>query len=482
MCLYLFRSAITQKTAQADEQVESCATVMYAQDMTRRARLLSAVLLWLPASAPALGPHELLVLANESSADSVHIAKAYMRLRHIPAQNLVRLRIPLPAADVAADMTPDDFRQLIYAPAMQAARELGIAPHIQAWAYSTDFPTLITTPTNMSLTGMTFVRGSPPDMRQVGAGTYASPLFAGPNNPGLAGLAAQTFDVFGEWLGREMPLPAMLLGFTGPHGNTRSQILAALEKAALADHAFPTGTVYFVTSEDVRSKAREWQFRGTVRELQALHVAASIAPAFPEQVRDILGLMAGTATVHPPQYGNYLAGSVADHLTSAAGVFQSPNQTKLTAWIASGASASAGTVTEPFAFWTKFPHARLFAHYASGCTIIESLYQAIRCPLQILLVGDPLAQPFAPRGDVALLGLEKPSAAGSRRVTAEVTGDTARFGRIRFFVDGRPAGAGPELSLMDGAYGPGRHALRAVAYSAGTVRCQVFAEKEFEVP
>lgn len=464
------------------KELKNLSALGYAARMTLNVRLLAAAVFLLPFAALALGPHEVLVLANDSSVDSVHIAKAYLALRGIPSQNLVRVRLPLTVSHAGAGLTPDDFRRLIYEPAVQAARERGIARHVQAWAYSTDFPARVTTPTNMSLTGMTFVRGKPPDMQQVGAGTYVSPLFGGPSHPRGAGFSPQTFDAFSEWLGPEMPLPAMMLGVTGSNANTRAQVLASLEKAALSDHSFPTGTVYFVTSRDIRSEAREWQFPDVVKELRALRVSTSVAPAFPSQARDILGLMAGAASVDPGRYGSYLPGAMAEHFTSAAGVFQNASQTKLTAWIAVGATASAGTVTEPYALWAKFPHARFFVYYASGCTVCESFYQAIRCPLQIVAVGDPLAQPFAPGGTVSIRGLKEPLSDGSWQIRAEVSGATAQFGRVQHFVDGRSAGSGPELTLPRSAYAQGRHTLRSVVSQAGTVRSQLFAEEEFEVP
>ena len=43
---------------------------------------------------------------------------------------------------------------------------------------------------------------------------------------------------------------------------------------------------------------------------------------------------------------------------------------------------------------------------AAGCTALESFYQSIRQPLQYLPMGDPLAAPFKPKGEVLVEGLE----------------------------------------------------------------------------
>ena len=91
-----------------------------------------------------------------------------------------------------------------------------------------------------------------------------------------------------------------------------------------------------------------------------------------------------------------------EHLTSESAKFTSASQTKLTAWLNAGVTASAGTVSEPYANWKKFPSAFYFCHYITGCTVIESFYQSVSSPLQVLFVGEPLAAPWAPRGKVEI--------------------------------------------------------------------------------
>lgn len=452
------------------------AAVEYPSPVKQRCLILVAAFL-LPALARALGPHEVLVLANESSAESVEIAKEYCRLRQIPSCNLVRLRLPAPQPGRERYITPQDFVQTLWSPAMVVMKSRSLERQILAWAYSTDFPLVVSTPEETSLTGYTFMRCAALDAKRVHDGAYASPLFAGPNNPKAAGMASQTFDVCAEWLRADMPLPAMALGVTGERGNTREEILAALRKSAGGDGAHPTGTVYLATCADIRSTTREWQFPAVVKELQAAGVNAVITKGFPSGAPDILGLLSGTPDVAPEQYGKYLPGSFADHFTSAAAVFHGANQTKLSRWIAAGASGSEGTVTEPYAIWTKIPHARIFTHYAAGCTMIESFYQATRCPLQVLPVGDPLASPFAPRGTVRVT--HTVTTAGILVFRAEVDGGKTSFTRMTYLLDGKRVAVSPEYSVARSALAAGRHTIRAVAGAAGTVRGQLFGEEEF---
>jgi len=432
--------------------------------------------------ATALGPHEILLLANENSTVSLAVAKQYARRRGVPPQNLVRLRVPLPAAGQPAQIGREEFTRLIWEPAQLAARQRGLAGHILAWVYSTDFPAAVRTQPVVSLQGLTFVRNRLPDAKDIEEGRYRSPLFAGPNFPAAPAHASQSFDALAEWLGAEMPLPSMTLGWTGERGNTLEEVLATLERGARSDGTRPTGTVYLVTGDDIRATCRQWQYPAAAAELARLGVRAVVGREFPAGQRDILGLMMGLADVNPAQAGGYLPGAFAEHLTSAAAIFHSANQTKLTAWIRAGATLSAGAVVEPYSIWTKFPSAWFFVHYAAGCTAMESFYQSIRCPLQLLLVGDPLAQPWARRAEVILSGLPQEPATGTFKLTARVAESDRRYWpRWNYWLDGRWAGAGQGLEVRAAELAEGRHSVRAVAYGAGLVRAQVFAEGEFVV-
>jgi len=429
----------------------------------------------------ALGPHEVLVLANENSVASLAVAKEFVRMRGVPSQNLVRLRLPVPRAGAAAEITPDEFTQRVWQPANLIAQQRGLSDHVLAWVYSVDFPVAVSTRPAISTLGLTFLRNKLPDSQQVEGGRYASPLFAGPSAPLGAAHYPQSFNLLAESLGDGMPLPGMMLGWTGERGISADAVVACLERGVRSDGSAPSGTVYFVTGDDVRSTCRQWQYPQAAAELMQLGVRASISSRFPTGRNDIVGLMIGLADVNPAQ-GAYRPGAMAEHLTSAAAVFNQGSQTKLTAWISAGATASAGTVTEPYSKWTKFPHARFFAHYAAGCTMIESFYQSIRCPLQILLVGDPLAQPWAARPRVFMSGVDAAEVSGTLRVAADMAADAdGHWARFVYLLDGRVIHRGRKLDLDTLALGEGEHTLRAVAYRTGMVQTQSFVEKEFRV-
>ncbi|MDI6774823.1 MAG: hypothetical protein QME60_05435 [Verrucomicrobiota bacterium] len=448
---------------------------------------------WLPLAALALGPHELLLLANGSSPNSVAVAGEFARLRQVPDINIVQLTVPLPPAGQPAEIAPDDFTRLIWAPACRAIRERGIEDRILAWVYSTDFPVVVKTLPPLSIQGLTFLRNRAPAPDAIRKAEVVSPLFAGPSWPGGDFFTPQTLDAAKDWLGADMPMPSMMLGYTGVRGNRKETVLRRLRQGQASDGTAPRGTVYFVLNEDIRSKCRDWQFAAARQELLALGVRAEVTNAFPAEKPDAMGIMMGTAVL-PASLGNGLCpGSMAEHLTSAAAVFHSSDQSRLTAWIEAGATASAGTVTEPYAVWEKFPAARFYAHYAAGCSMIESFFQSVKSPVQILLVGDPLAAPWAPAGELVILSADRARDGEPLRISVDLWGGPASvFGRIVVLLDGNGVedramvvsgrgGAPVTLDARPRRLTAGAHTLRVVAYRTGWMRRQAFAERSIEV-
>lgn len=96
----------------------------------------------------------------------------------------------------------------------------------------------------------------------------------------------------------------------------------------------------------------------------------------------------------PPQW---LPGGLGDHLTSWGGDLQGTHgQATVLEWIASGATASHGAVSEPCNHLQKFPHPQvLMGHYLQGATVLEAYWRSVAWPQQSLFVGEPLAAPFA---------------------------------------------------------------------------------------
>jgi hypothetical protein len=276
----------------------------------------------------------------------------------------------------------------------------------------------------------------------------------------------------------EMPLPSMMLGYVGQNGNRLETVLESIRRGALSDYRGPRSGFYFVTSDDVRSKCREWQFAPVVEELQTRGVTATVTTNFPDGASNVMGLLMGAEEVDPAKIGSFAPGAMAEHLTSWSAEFQRP-QTKVTEWLKAGATASVGAVVEPYSNYNKFPSARFYAHYTSGCTMLESLYQSIACPLQTLMLGEPMAKPYAVPLVVGLRGKDTLSNAVTYVAQVQCRIPKAEF-RYSFLLDGRevqPVSDSDSFRVPAEELSDGYHELRVVARMKHRVEFSASADK-----
>jgi hypothetical protein len=411
--------------------------------------------------------------------ESVELANFYAELRQIPAVNIIQLELPEKAREARASFTPEEFRRHIYDPVRTVLKERGIAGHSIAWLYSLDFPTVIDTTPPMSLTGITLVRGVPPTSEEIEKGTWLSPLYRGPDRTDGPASPPISIEQFTLLLTNNMPIASMMLGWSGSRGMSMDEIKRQLRSSAASDGSQPPASVYFELNDDVRAQARSWQFEPVTRELASLGVVAFTGPDAPKDRVDLMGIIAGKPSFDPATYGVLRPGAYADHLTSFAAYFHEPYQSKLTEWLRRGAAGSSGTVTEPYANWAKFPSARLFTHYASGCTLLESLFMSTRCPLQILFVGDALCNPWAKPPGITLINMADDESAPIKGTGQFLASTWGGFGQappsIIFFLDGRPvshSGNQVNLDIDTAILHDGYHELRVVAYAQEPVRHQ----------
>jgi len=188
-----------------------------------------------------------------------------------------------------------------------------------------------------------------------------------------------------------------MLGVVHRRGSTVQQAADVLKRSATGDWTYPDAWFWFSVTGDVRVKTR---ITGMLEAKDMLtHLGrknASTLGTVPDKSGSCVGLMLGAATFKLSNRGwNFVPGALADNLTSHGGNYILDGQTKLTALLHAGAAISSGTVTEPYSLQPKFPHPSMYAYYGAGCTAIESFYLSVAAPYQLLIVGDPLAQPYA---------------------------------------------------------------------------------------
>jgi hypothetical protein len=269
-----------------------------------------------------------------------------------------------------------------------------------------------------------------------------------------------------------------MLGVTHGRGNRVPEVLSYLRRAKAADGRRPRGTIYFMFNQDERSEPRHKCYPAIAAQLQRLGVRAIVERGtIPRKARDVMGLMTGVALFDWAASGStILPGAICEHLTSSGGVLRAgAAQTPLTEFLRHGAAGSSGTVKEPRAIQAKFPLPSLHLHYARGCSLAEAFYQSVSGPYQLLIVGDPLCQPWARFPGVAIESIQpgqevtgilaiKPSSAGGGTVGAFDT-----------FIDGRliaRSRLGQSIALDTAKLADGFHELRVVGSAAGSIETQ----------
>ncbi len=273
---------------------------------------------------------------------------------------------------------------------------------------------------------------------------------------GFSATTAIGFDAETYWFGgvpssaanpsaRRYYIGAML-GYDGPNGNTVGQTIAMINRSVAADGMVPAqpgnppfGTIYYIeTSDAARSDPRDPFFDAAVGALTSIGVSAvklgspTNNDPLPTGHHDVLGCMTGWANPAIEEADmTILPGAFADHLTSFAGAFGTPSQTKMSEWITKGASGSVGAVQEPCNYPGKFPHPRLHVFYAQGVTLGEAALRSLQyVPFQMLLYGDPLTRPFARIPQVSVSGAPDPDVPVSGMLALTPMATTTQLGAI----------------------------------------------------
>lgn len=446
-----------------------------------------ALLFAICSGAWAQSPEQVALVVNSSSEDSLALANHYIGLRKIPLKNVIYLDLP-EDWEGTHKIGHADYKKRIETPVSEQLKARGLDDQVKAWIYSAGFPYRMNFKHGwMSLTGATFLRGHAlPVAKELKMGTFRSPCFSGPNPPEDGSVKnSVTVDRFGSDASGWRPTPAMMLSYTGTNGLNLAQSKQVLDRGLYSDGTMPMGTFYMTTNSNIRSKARAWQFPPTVQTLKSRRLKAQIDSEIKGKRPDIAGFMTGTAHFNAPLSGVFLPGAFAENLTSFGATFSTPDQTKCTEWLKAGATATAGTVVEPYAQWPKFPSAFIFMHQTAGCTALESIYQSVRCPLQLLPLGEPLSRPWMRKGKLLVVMLDDGAIKGETSIHASLRVPDKRMrGQISYFIDGKAApelGTGSMITFDSRQLTDGWHRVRALATVPFAIRWNASDTHDFEV-
>lgn len=463
-------------------------------------RLLIVLAIWLTATTTTLaggGPQNLALVVNPDDPASMAVANCYVELRNLPPSNVFYV----PWAIDARSTNGVKFRDLIMKPVMEEVERRGLAGQIDYLAFSSGFPYLIdcapafegtefpkqarplASLTSSAYLNQFLVHGHPA-MFALNSNSYFMPTTGGVTTS-RAFSSRQKWGADGKAVADNgmKYLICTALGVTHGHGNKVDEIIASLRRSRAADGTAPRGTIYYMQNNDIRSKTRHNDYPAAVKELAALGVKGAVQQGTaPKSADDVAGLTTGISHLLLGEAGcTLLPGAIVDNLTSSAGQMllrkEGNPQTRISEFIRMGASGASGAVIEPYAIAAKFPSPAIHVHYARGCSLGEAFYQSVAAPAQLLIIGDPLCQPWAISPKVSVTGASDGALlSGDVALVPQAKYPDARQpSRFELYVDGVRTESVPGLgqfTLKTATLADGWHELRIVAIDNTPVAVQ----------
>ncbi|MEM9070535.1 MAG: TIGR03790 family protein [Myxococcota bacterium] len=314
-------------------------------------------------------PEELGVVINEDDPQSVAVGERYLEARGVPAENVVRVRLPI----------EDRISREAFASVEEAIA--GLPDAVQGLAVTWTRPYRVDCMSVTSALAFGFDERFCNTTGMTCGATGASDLFRSDSTRPFADHGAR---------------PAMMLAAA-----STEDALALIDRGVASDGTLPTGDGYLVRTTDTARSVRWPTFEGLPARWSGLSLtyvdnADGSGANVIQDTGNVLFYFTGLARVPEIDTNTYLPGAVADHLTSFGGrVPTAGGQMSVVRWLEAGATGSYGTVLEPCNFQQKFPNVPIFlSAYFRGATLLEAYWSSVRWPGEGLFVGEPLARPF----------------------------------------------------------------------------------------
>ena len=394
--------------------------------MRARARwLIGLIILTVPATLLQAGGSGLnvLVVVNQASTNSVQLGNYFAERRHVPPQNV--LRINWPGGNV--QWTSSDLDTYLLNPVVSALASRQLTNQIDCIALSMDIPYRVTTDTNgANSTTSALFYGFKPDSHP------ACSMAPGSTNwyAGSEGIFRQTSPIntgSNSWL-------VMMIT-----SSNLAQAEALVDTGVSSDATFPTNRIWLEKTTDTARNVRYTEFDNTEFNFRVRGSAAVVQTNSNQTsgLGGLLGMQTGLASFGISS-NTFVRGAMADSLTSYGGtLFEGTGQTSLLLLIQAGASGSYGTVVEPCNYLEKFPNSQNYFYQLRGFSLAECYYLSVTNPYMGLLVGEPLAAPFALPGSGAWPNLG-PGAVLAGTTNLFIAADAGRpLQQVDLFLDGQ---------------------------------------------
>ncbi len=413
-----------------------------------------SVLILLPSVALATpGPATTVVIANVNVPESVALAERYASERAIPPGQVCSLDV-----EDVEDVDLADYETAFLAP-LRACLDAtpGTRERIEAAVLIRGLPLRVRVPVgartrlvslaaalmlwDSTLMGAPLLGSEPGSTLDCGGTPCYGPAWRNPYR-GFPFESGWTVDASGvTW----RPLLVTML-----HGRTYASAGGLLTSALDAERLGPpSGEMLFMDGRDPARGVLDAQYDGVIAELEAAGFTATRVAFDPDLAgRTLASFVTGTATIGATIEGNtFEPGSLTDNLTSFGAVPENfratgERQVSIARWVERGVAGAHGTVAEPLN--RAFPHRRFLLEYTLGATLAESYHSMMpNAYWRNLVLGDPMAAPYAMRPEVVLTGLaDGERFAGARRieVTASDPLSTRGVASITAYLDGVEVG------------------------------------------
>lgn len=371
------------------------------------------------------------IIVNQNSTNSVQLGNYYANERNVPPQNYLRINW----TGTNTEWTGMDFTNALLNPflAMLSSRQL--TNQIDYVVLSMDIPYRVTSGSYEpnSTTSALFYGFQHDTAAECELANGSSNVYAGSEN---------VFRKILRNVNGSNYFMVTMITFTNLAGAK-----TVVSQGATSDGTFPSQTVWLDKSQDVARNVRFTEFDNTVFDTRLrgnysvmrtnLGGSGGVLAYFPGL---ILGLNLGNPYYDLSPIPLFVPGAMADNLTSFGGqLFEDTGQTSLLKFLLAGASGSYGTVTEPCNYPQKFPDSQAYFYQSRGFSIGECYYQSLTNPYQGIVVGEPLAAPFAQTGSGAWTGLSSNAVlSGITSLSGAFTASDAHhpLQQVDLFVDG----------------------------------------------
>jgi uncharacterized protein (TIGR03790 family) len=362
-----------------------------------------------------------LVIVNQNSSDSCALGNYFCELRQVPPENVIR--ISWTGGNIS--WTGGDFQTNLLTPVFTALSDRRLTNQIDLAVLSMDIP-------------FQTVNG-----KVVNATTsalfYGLKTESGPEWQGITNSYAASENSFRTCKPASAPGYSFLT--TMITANTLGEAKQIVDQGVNSDGSFPTQPVVLAKSSDPLRNVRYHAFDNALfnARIRGNYSVLQTNSDSPGMQLKLLGFQTGLAGYTVPA-GTFVPGAMADSLTSFGGIIFGPNgQTSLLEFLRAGAAGSYGTVTEPSPDPSKFPDPMVYFYQSRGFSLVECYYQSLVIPYQGLIVGEPLAAPFARHASGQWTGIATNTVlTGTASLSLHFTADHERpIQQVDLFVDGK---------------------------------------------